>query len=77
MPASRDDLLRMAIPAASAVVLTVIYFAIFDRWTRIHDPINSIVTMVLGFAGFAIGVGLDTMRRNRGKTPAPDTKSTP
>ena len=34
----------LSVDVDSAVVLTVIFFAIFDRWTSIHDPINSIVS---------------------------------
>ncbi|MHB8578192.1 MAG: hypothetical protein ACYDCQ_23010 [Dehalococcoidia bacterium] len=76
MPSSRDDLLRTLIPPATAVILTLIYFAIFNRWDQYHDPINSVVVMILGTLGFAAGVGLDLLRRNRRRTPAATAEST-
>lgn len=74
MPRSREDLLQTLLPPAVAVILTLAYFAIFDRWDQFHDPINSIVTMILGTLGFAAGVGLDLLRRRR-RTAAPTAES--
>lgn len=68
MPSNRQDLLRSLIPAVVAVVLTLIYFAVFNRWDKLADPINSIVTIVLGFVGFGVGAVLDIQRARRGRT---------
>jgi uncharacterized membrane protein YjfL (UPF0719 family) len=70
MPTSKEDLLRMAVPPLISVVLVLAFFAIFDRWTKYHDPINSIVTIVLALAGFGIGAGLDQLRVNRARRAA-------
>ena len=43
MPFDREELLRVLVPIVVGVILTVLFFAIFDRWNQVHDPINSIV----------------------------------
>lgn len=70
MPIDRDDLLRTLIPPAASVVLIVLFFAIFDRWTQIDDPINSIAALIMGALGFALGAFIDSRRARRGKRPA-------
>ncbi len=78
MPTNRDDLLRMLIPPATAVLLTLLYFAIFNRWTAIGDPINSLVTMIMGTLGFGFGVFLDVLRVRRSRHPvAAETSAGP
>ncbi len=71
MPGNRDDLLRMLIPPVVAVALVLLFFAIFDRWTKINDPINSVAALLLGMLGFAAGAALD-WRRAGGRRPAGD-----
>lgn len=74
---SREDLLRTAIAPAAAVILTLIFFAVFDRWHKLGDPINSAVTIVLAVAGFAIAAGIDRWQvsRRRGGAAAKDPNS--
>jgi hypothetical protein len=71
---SREVLLRALVAPAVAVALTLIYFAIFDRWNSLADPINSIVTLALGVVGAAAAAGLDRWRvarvRRRSDTQA-------
>lgn len=62
---SREDLLRTAIAPLAAVALTLIYFALFDRWQKLDDPINSVVTMVLAVVGAAIAAGIDRWQVSR------------
>jgi hypothetical protein len=62
---SREDLLHAAIAPLAAVILTLIFFAVFDRWHKLADPINSIVTTVLAVAGFGIAVGIDRWQVSR------------
>ncbi len=71
MVPDKRDLPRLIIPPAAAVILTLAYFAIFDRWEKTGDPINSIVSPILGAVGFAIGVGLDRWRLRRTRATAP------
>ena len=59
MPTSRDDLLRILIAPAVAVVLSLTFFAVFNRWEKLADPINSIVIMILGVVGFATAALID------------------
>jgi hypothetical protein len=67
MPTGRDELLRVLIPPLATVVLVLAFFAIFDRWHKLDDPINSLVTIILAFVGFGIGVGVDRLRANRAR----------
>jgi hypothetical protein len=67
----KSDLPRLIVPPAAAVLLTLLYFAIFDRWEKTGDPLNSIVTTILGVVGFLIGVGLDRWRLQRDRATAP------
>lgn len=76
MPIHREDLLRTLIPPAAAVILSLLFFAIFDRWTQIDDPINSIVAMIMGLLGFAIGALIDIRRARSGKRPAAEAIDT-
>jgi hypothetical protein len=69
VPTNRDDLLRTFIPPVTAVLLTLLYFAIFNRWTAIGDPVNSVVTMIMGTVGFALGVLIDIQRARRSRHP--------
>lgn len=65
MVPDKNDLGRLIVPPALAVILTLAYFAIFDRWEQTGDPLNSIVAPILGAVGFAIGAGLDRWRLRR------------
>jgi len=51
-------------------VLVVVYFAIFDRWTAFHDPINSIVAPILGVVGFVVGAAFDYAQAARARKRA-------
>ncbi len=72
MVPDKHDLPRLIVPPAAAVVLTLLYFAIFNRWEKTGDPLNSVVAPILGLVGFLIGVGLDRwqLRRSRAAPPA-------
>lgn len=70
MVPDKNDLPRLIVPIAAAVILTLAYFAIFNRWEKTGDPLNSIVAPILGAVGFAIGVGLDRWRLRRVRTAA-------
>jgi len=63
----RDDLSHLIVPIVVSVLLTLAYFAVFDRWNHLDDPINSIVTPLLAVVGFAVGVGVDRWRVRHGK----------
>lgn len=56
---SKDDLPRILIPPIVAVVLTLLFFAVFNRWDKLDNPVNGIVVPLLGVAGFVVGVLLD------------------
>ena len=60
----------MAVPPLISIVLVLAFFAIFDRWTKYNDPINSIVTIVLALAGFGIGAGIDQLQVSRARRAA-------
>ena len=56
---SKEDLPRILIPPVVAVALTLLFFAVFDRWDKLDNPINSLVVPVLGVVGFLVGALLD------------------
>lgn len=74
---SRTALSHYVVPPLVAAILTIAYFAIFNRWTSFDNPISSIVVPILGAIGFAAGAALDQWRINRAKRPAtqPDAAS--
>ena len=61
MQVDKEDLLRVLIPPLAAVALTLLFFAVFNRWDKLDNPINSIVTPGLAAVGFAFGVFLDRL----------------
>ncbi len=67
MRVDRDELLHIVIPPAVALALMLIYFAASGRWNDVHDPINSIVAMVIGAIGFAAGAAADRVRVGRAR----------
>ncbi|HEY8837938.1 MAG TPA: hypothetical protein VIO16_09730 [Dehalococcoidia bacterium] len=75
MPTNREDLLRILIAPAVAVVLSLIYFAVFNRWEKLADPINSIVIIILGVVGFAAAALIDVQRAKRGRRSSNDTSA--
>ncbi|HLZ69689.1 MAG TPA: hypothetical protein VKV26_07225 [Dehalococcoidia bacterium] len=75
MVPDKHDLPRLIVPPAAGALLTLFYFAIFNRWEQTGDPLNSIVAPILGAVGFLIGVGVDRwrLRRARAAPPAEQT----
>ena len=52
------------------VVLVLAYFAIFDRWNKLGDPINSIAVLVIAIAVCAIVAAIDIDRMRPARKPA-------
>ena len=77
MPRGREELLRTLVAPVSAAILVLAFFAIFDRWQQLGDPINSIVTVALGLVGFVVGATLDRLRARRGQMASSSTPDTP
>lgn len=73
MPKRRQELIRIAIPVVVTVALVLAWFAIFDRWHEIHDPWNSLATIVIAVSVFAVMVAIDIDLAPGRKRAKPDT----
>jgi hypothetical protein len=63
------DFRALALPAAIALVLTMIYFVATNGWTRLETPLPGLVAVIAGVIGFAAGALLDRRRAQRRPGP--------
>ena len=60
-----EDFRLLVIPAAIAVVLTLLYFLATNGWERLATPIPGAMAVLAGVIGTVAGVTLDRWRRKR------------
>jgi hypothetical protein len=63
-----EKLSHIVVPVIVAVLLTLLFFIVFDWWDNLDNPVASIVTPLFGIVGFAVGLGVDRWRLKRGRT---------